>query len=269
MLVQWFMRLAIRRSDAKLWLSRIVGSLFLPELQRRLLTNLIELDGSTVNDIMIPRQAVIGIDLDASPEMILQSLKQAVHTRVPVYHGNINHTVGILHVRNVARLLGQTQVSAADILQYVRPPYFLPERTSLPTQLVAFQKAKRRLGLVVNEYGDIQGIITLESILEQLVGEFTTHHNPRSPEITAVADGSHVIDGSTSLRAINRALNWQLPVQSARTLNGLLLSELESIPDGPMCLRIDQYAVEVQQLRGHLVERARIWKITTSPQSPQ
>lgn len=262
MLLSWLMRRASKRSDAKQWLSRVLGHLFLPEMQRRLLLNLIELDGSTVNDIMIPRQAVMGIDLDADPKAIMQALKNTVHTRMPVFRGDLNHTVGILHVRNVARLLGQEQIAVEDILRYTRSPYFLPERTPLPAQLIAFQKAKRRLGLVVNEYGDIQGIVTLESILEQLVGEFTTHERQRDSDIMAADDGSHVVHGSISLRAINRALSWTLPVQSARTLNGLLLSELEGIPEGPACLRIGHYCIEVLSLRGHLVDRARVWALT-------
>jgi Mg2+/Co2+ transporter CorB len=241
-------------------LSKIVGRLLLPPLQQRLLQGLVELDHSTVNDIMIPRQAVSGIDLDASDEEILQTLRSTVHTRLPVFHGDLNHTVGILHVRNTTRFLGHAGLSKAAVMQFVRSPYFLPERTPLPTQLLEFQKHRRRLGLVVDEYGDVQGIVTLEAILEELVGEFTTSAVDRHPDISATSDGARLIDGAASLRAINRTLGWTLPVEGPRTLNGLLLDRLEAIPDAPVCLRIADYFIEVRELRGHLIRTAVIWQ---------
>lgn len=249
-----------RRPAIRLWVVRLIGQLLLPDLHRRLLLGLLELDRCTVNDIMIPRQAVSGIDLDDDLDTILQTLRTTQHTRLPVYRGDLNHTAGILHVRNATRFLGRSGFNKADILQYCRAPYFLPERTPLPAQLLEFQKLKRRLGLVVDEYGDVQGIITLESILEELVGEFTTRAADKHPDITPQKDGSCLIDGTASLRTINRTLGWNLPTEGPRTLNGLLLEQLETIPEAPVGLRISDYQLEVLQLRGHLIKSARVLK---------
>lgn len=256
----WLAKRIGKRPSARLTLGKLLNRLLLPPLHQRLLQGLLDLDHSTVNDIMIPRQAVSGIDLDGSDDAILETLKTTVHTRLPVFHGDLNHTVGILHVRNTTRFLGQRHLDKAAFMAYVRSPYFLPERTPLATQLLEFQKQRRRLGLVVDEYGDVQGIITLEAILEELVGEFTTRAVDRHPDISATADGARLIDGAASLRAINRTLGWALPVEGPRTLNGLLLERLETIPDAPVCLRIADYFIEVRELRGHLIRNASIWQ---------
>ena len=255
------MRRLNKRPAIRVWLVRLIGQLLLPDLHRRMLLGLLELDRCTVNDIMIPRQAVSGIDLDDDLDTILNTLRKTQHTRLPVYRGDLNNTAGILHVRNATRFLGRSGFNKADILQYCRDPYFLPERTPLPAQLLEFQKLRRRLGLVVDEYGDVQGIVTLESILEELVGEFTTRAADRHPDITPQKDGSCLIDGTASLRTINRTLGWALPTEGPRTLNGLLLEQLETIPEAPVGLRIGGYQLEVLQLRGHLIKSARVFKI--------
>lgn len=235
----------------------------LPPLHQRMLQGLMELDSSTVNDIMIPRQAVTGIDLDDDLTGILQVLRTTQHTRIPVYRGDLNHTIGILHMRNVSRLLGRDDISKAELVQFCRAPYYLPERTPLPTQLLEFQKHRRRLGLVVDEYGDVQGIVTLEAILEELVGEFTTRAADRHPDITPESDHCYLIDGAASLRTINRTLGWSLPLSGARTLNGLLLEVLETIPEAPVSLRLQDYQIDVLQLRGHLIKTARLCRLDT------
>lgn len=257
----WLNRLAARlgqRQFVRIWLGRLVGRLLLPPLHRRLLLGLLDLDRSTVNDIMIPRQAVTGINLDDDLDTIVQGLRTTQHTRLPVYRGDLNQTVGILHVRNATRFLGRGHLSKAEIVQFCRTPYFLPERTPLPTQLLEFQKLRRRLGLVVDEYGDVQGIVTLEAILEELVGEFTTRAADRHPDITRQTDGSCLIEGAASLRTINRTLGWTLPTDGPRTLNGLLLERLETIPEAPVGLRVGRYQIEVLQLRGHLIKSAKV-----------
>jgi len=259
---RWLSHLASRlghRQVVRLWLARLVGQLLLPPLHRRLLLGLLYLDRSTVNDIMIPRQAVTGIDLEDDIDDIVQALRTTQNTRLPVYRGDLNHTVGILHVRNATRFLGRGTLNKAELLQYARAPYFLPERTPLPAQLLEFQKHRRRLGLVVDEYGDVQGIVTLEAILEELVGEFTTRAADRHPDITRQADGSALIDGTASLRTINRTLGWSLPTNGPRTLNGLLLEALETIPEAPVGIAVGDYRIEVLQLRGHLIKSAKVW----------
>lgn len=254
-------RLGTRRT-VRGWLTRLISALLLPPLHRRLLLGLIDLDRSTVNDIMIPRQAVTGIDLEQDIDQIVKTLRTTQHTRLPVYRGDISQTVGILHVRNATRFLGQgTSLTKAELMQHCRSPYFLPERTPLPTQLLEFQRLRRRLGLVVDEYGDVQGIVTLEAILEELVGEFTTRASDRHPDITPQSDGSQLIDGAASLRTINRTLGWALPVDGPRTLNGLLLEQLETIPEAAVGLRVAGYQIEVLQLRGHLIKSARVRRV--------
>ena len=261
MLAGWLRRFAARlgqRRVVRRWLGNLVAGLLLPPLHRRLLLGLIDLDRTTVNDIMIPRQAVTGLDLDEDIDVIVQLLRKTQHTRLPVYRGDLNQTVGILHVRNATRFLGRQDLSKATILQFCRPPYFLPERTPLPAQLLEFQRLRRRLGLVVDEYGDVQGIVTLEAILEELVGEFTTRAAHSHPDMTPQPDGSCLVDGSASLRTINRTLGWALPTDGPRTLNGLLLEALETIPEAPVGLRLGHYQIEVLQLRGHLIKSAKV-----------
>lgn len=242
-------------------LHTILQDVFLPAKHRNMLLGILELDNITVNDIMIPRQEVVGIDMEDEVESILNILRTTHHTRLPVYRGEINQTVGILHTRNTTRFLGQENVSKADIMQFVREPYYVPESTPLQAQLVQFQKQKRRLGLVVDEYGDVQGIVTLEDILEEIVGEFTTNVADHHQDITPHADGFYVIDGSLSLRDINRALHWRLPTDGAKTLSGLILERIETIPEAAVGLRLDDYLVEVMQIRDNTVKAARIKRV--------
>ena len=242
-------------------LHTILQDVFLPTKHRSMLLGILELDNITVNDIMIPRQEVTGLNMEDDIEDILNLLRTTHHTRLPVFRGELNQTIGILHTRNVTRFLGQENVSKADIMQYVRDPYYVPESTPLQAQLLQFQKQKRRLGLVVDEYGDIQGIVTLEDILEEIVGEFTTNVADQHQDITPHADGFYVIDGSLSLRDINRSLHWQLPTDGAKTLSGLILERLETIPDATLGLRLDNYLIEVMQIRDNMIKAARIKRV--------
>lgn len=246
-------------------LHTILQDVFLPNKHRSMLLGILELDNITVNDIMIPRQEVTGLNMEDDIEDILNLLRTTHHTRLPVFRGELNQTIGILHTRNATRFLGQENVSKADIMQYVRDPYYVPESTPLQAQLLQFQKQKRRLGLVVDEYGDIQGIVTLEDILEEIVGEFTTNVADQHQDITPHADGFYVIDGSLSLRDINRSLHWQLPTDGAKTLSGLILERLETIPDAALGLRLEDYLIEVMQIRDNMIKSARIKRLEVSP----
>lgn len=239
-------------------LRALVQDVFLPRQHRSMLLGVLELDNITVNDIMVPRGEVEGIDIEADIDDIVRQLRRTRHTRLPVFHGELNNCVGILHVRNSTRFLGKPDLTKSELLRYVRDPYFVPEGTSLPTQLLQFQKLKRRIGLVVDEYGDVQGIVTLEAILEEIVGEFTTHIGDSHGDMVRQADGSWLIDGSATVRDINRLLQWQLPVQGPRTLNGLILEALETIPESALSLRIGDYRVEVVQIRENAVKSARV-----------
>lgn len=225
---------------------------------RSMLLAVLEFDRITVNDIMIPRGEVEGIDIEADIESIVRQLRRTHHTRLPVYRGELNNCVGILHVRNSTRFLGKPELTRAEIMQYVREPYFVPEGTTLPAQLLQFQKLKRRFGLVVDEYGDVQGIVTLEAILEEIVGEFTTRIGDGHRDMRRQGDGSWQIDGACSVRDINRMLQWDLPVDGPKTLNGLILEALETIPESPLSLRIGAYRIEVLQIRDNAVRAARV-----------
>ena len=242
-------------------LHTILQDVFLPAKHRNMLLGILELDNITVNDIMIPRQEVIGINLDDDIEDIVDILRGTHHTRLPVYKGELNNVVGILHVRNATRFLGQDNLSKSEMMQYIREPYYVPESTPLQAQLLQFQKQKRRLGLVVDEYGVVQGIVTLEDILEEIVGEFTTNIAENHQDILPHSDGYFMMDGSLSIRDINRSMHWQLPTDGAKTLSGLILEQLEIIPDGVVGLRLEDFYIEVMQIRDNTIKAAKIKRL--------
>ncbi|WP_027852993.1 HlyC/CorC family transporter [Marinobacterium litorale] len=237
------------------------GSL-LPQRNQSMLLGVLELADVTVNDIMIPRSEVEGIDLDQELDEILTQLSHTKHTRLPVYHGDINQVIGILHMRNLAQLIQQGQVTKPAIMQVVREPYFVPESTPLQTQLLNFQKQSRRIGIVVDEYGDIEGIVTLEDILEEIVGELSADNAGLNQEIHPQEDGSYFIDGTAYIREINKNLDWNLPTDGPKTLNGLITETLESLPDANVCLRLDDYHFETLQISDNRVKTVRIHKGT-------
>ncbi|MDR5875317.1 HlyC/CorC family transporter [Halomonas sp. CUBES01] len=231
----------------------------IPYRHRAMLLSILDLENVTVNDIMVPRHEVLGIDLDDSLDDILAQIRTSQHTRLPVYKGDINNIIGMLHLRNAARFLSRSEVTKASIVQEAREPYFIPESTPLHTQLLNFQKQKRRIGIVVDEYGDVEGLVTLEDILEEIVGEFTTDVS-EDDEIHQQADGSHVIEGTATIRDINKMLGWQLPTDGPKTLNGLILEHLEGFPEGPACLQIGNTRMEILDIRENLITSARCWK---------
>jgi Mg2+/Co2+ transporter CorB len=224
------------------------------------LLQLLELERVTVDDIMIPRSEIVGIDLDDELPQLVEQLLTVGHTRLPVYRGDINQIEGIVHMRRLAALLTQNRLSHATLLQSCVPPYFVPEGTPLATQLVNFQKEKRRLGLVVDEYGDVQGIVTLEDLLEEIIGDFSHIEGEENPDIQPQADGSQIIDGAASIREINKALGWHLPSEGPKTLNGLVTEALESIPDSPVCLKVGPYRLEILESGDNRVKSVRLWQ---------
>ena len=232
----------------------------IPFRHRQMLLSILDLEQVTVEDIMIPRSEIYGIDIEDDIQQIVEQLKAAQHTRLPVYRGDIINVIGILHVRNVAKVLSQEDVNKAVILQNSRDPYFIPEGTSLNTQLVNFQSSKRRIGIVVDEYGDVQGLATLEDILEEIVGEFTTDIATTSPDITALDENSFLINGTATIRTINKILGWSLPTNGPKTLNGLIMEALETIPEYPTCLILWGYNVEIKQVKDNVVKSAILRK---------
>ncbi|MBE0482246.1 MAG: HlyC/CorC family transporter [Bacterioplanes sp.] len=234
----------------------------IPKRHKLMLLSILDLEHMTVNDIMIPRNEVIGIDLDDEVDDILQQLRTTQHTRLPVYRNDINDVIGVLHTRNVSRFLTMAENSKDSIRQgieqHCREPYFIPESTPLHTQLFNFQKNQRRIALVVDEYGDIQGICTLEDILEEIVGEFTTDvSTSNSPDVHPQEDGSYIVDGTAFIRDVNKALVWDLPTDGPKSISGLIVESLEHIPDAPVCLLIGQYRVEIMQIKDNMVRTAK------------
>lgn len=233
----------------------------LPKRNQSMLLGVLELAEVTVNDIMIPRNEVEGIDLDQSIEQILEQLSKTQHTRLPIFHGEINQVVGLLHMRNLAQLIQRGEVTKDAIVKVSREPYFIPESTPLQTQLLNFQKQSRRIGIVVDEYGDVEGIVTLEDILEEIVGELSEENNDLVEDIHPQDDGSYFIDGGAYVRDINRALHWELPTDGPKTLNGLITETLESLPDANVCLIIGEYRLETLQIQDKLIRTVRIISI--------
>ncbi|WP_136068930.1 HlyC/CorC family transporter [Modicisalibacter radicis] len=232
----------------------------IPRRHQSMLLSILDLENVTVNDIMVPRHEIAGIDLDDDLESILAQIRASQHTRVPVYKGDINNIIGILHLRNAARFLSKSEVTKAAIVQEAREPYFIPESTPLHTQLLNFQQQKRRIGIVVDEYGDVEGLVTLEDILEEIVGEFTTDVAGMHKEIHLQDDGSYVIEGTANIREINKMLGWQLPTDGPKTLNGLIIEHLESFPDAPACLQLGTTRMEIIQVKDNLITAARCWQ---------
>ncbi len=233
----------------------------IPKRNQSMLLGVLELEEVTVNDIMIPRNEVEGIDLDQPISQILEQLSTTQHTRLPIYYGEINQIVGLLHMRNLAQLIQRGEVTKESILKVSRDPYFVPESTPLQTQLLNFQKQSRRIGIVVDEYGDVEGIVTLEDILEEIVGELSEENNDLVEDIHPQDDGSYFIDGGAYVRDINRALHWQLPTDGPKTLNGLITETLESLPDANICLVIGEYRLETLQIQDKFIKTVRIISI--------
>ncbi|KEQ18011.1 HlyC/CorC family transporter [Endozoicomonas numazuensis] len=233
--------------------------MLLPQKRRGMLLGILDLENVRVDDIMVPRNEIIGIDIDDDIKDILEQLRACQHTRLPVYRGDVNNLVGMLHMRKVARLLSQEEVNKAVLMQETTEPYYVPESTPLHTQLFNFQKSKERVALVVDEYGDILGLVTLEDILEEIVGDFTTDVSDSSQDITPQEDGSYIIDGSASIRDINRSLGWKLPTEEARTINGLITEEMEFIPESSVCLKVGEYRFEILQVKDNRVKAVKIF----------
>jgi len=241
----------------------------LPLNRQSMLLGILDLERVTVDDIMIPRNEVAGIDLDDDLEAIISQLRTTPHTRLPVFRNDINQIEGIVHMRQIARLLSHDQLTKESLLEACNEPYFVPENTPLSTQLLNFQKQKRRIGIVVDEYGDVRGVVTLEDILEEIVGEFSNQDTLRSPDIHPQEDGTLVIDGAAYIREVNRALDWHLPCDGPKTLNGLITEALEHIPDSGICLQIGNYRLEILQAADNRVKSVRAWTVSATPSTEQ
>ncbi|KJZ43979.1 MULTISPECIES: transporter associated domain-containing protein [Pseudomonas] len=223
------------------------------------------LDNITVNDILVPRSDVDGINLDDSIEEIIEQLRHNRRTRLPVFHSDINQVEAVLNTRHILHLLPDASLTREALLAASHEPYFVPESTPLQLQLLNFHKQQRRLGMVVDEYGEVLGIVTLEDILEEIVGEFESQQSLDNPHIHPQADGRLVIDGAASIRELNKSLGWHLPSDGPKTLNGLVTEALETIPESAVCLKIGRYRLEILETEDNRVTRVLIWQTSSMP----
>ncbi len=239
----------------------------IPTRHRQMLLSILDLEHISVNDIMVPRQEIASINVDDSWEDILDQLRQTPHTRLPLHEGELDNLIGIIHMKRVAQELARDTLTRERLVELarVREPYFVPEGTPLTTQLTAFQRNRRRLAFVVDEYGDIQGFVTLEDILEEIVGEFTT--DPATvthKHVHREAPGVFIINAGATIRALNRSLGWQLPTDGPKTLNGLLVEKLETLPETGDKVDLGDYEFEVLQLGENTIRTVRARRPATT-----
>ena len=237
---------------------------------QKMLISILDLEKVSVDDIMVPRSKLIGIDLNDPVADIIEQLLQSQHTRLIIYRENIDNIVGILHIRKVPRVLNEkSSFKPEDLIKLVVEPYYVPEGTPLHLQLFNFQHIRRRTGIVVDEYGVIQGLVTLDDILEEIVGEFTTDRQTFNQDIHPQEDGSYIIDGKTTIRDINKQLDWNLPSEGPKTLNGLILEYLENIPETGTSLKIENYTLEITQAVGNAVKTAKLTRLADIENTPE
>lgn len=236
------------------------ASAILPGQHQSMLVGVLDLEKATVEDIMVPRNELIGIDINDEWKDILHQLSITQHSRILLYRDSVDDALGFLHTRDIMRLVLKDQLNKASLLRAVHDIYFIPEGTSLNTQLVKFQHSKERIGLVVDEFGDIQGLVTLEDILEEVVGEFTTDTaEQNSEEIKAQPDGSYLVEGSINLRDLNRELQLNFPTDGPKTLNGLILEYLEDIPQSNLSLKLLGYPLEIIAVQDNMISLVRLY----------
>ena len=262
----WIFRIRILtdQSKQKVTLEELRGLVldaehFLPRKHQKMLLNLVDLERITVNDVMVPRNLIEALDINADPNELRQQIITCHHTLLPVYADTPSNVIGILHLKRVPSLLLEATLDLDELRKILKEPYFIPSDTPLLKQLQQFQERHRRLGLVVDEYGELLGLVTLENILEEIVGEFTTQSPSQSGKFLRHEDGSFLLEGSKSLREINRKLGLHLPLEGAKTLNGLILEHLEDIPETGTSLKIAGYPIEIIQTQDRIVKVARIF----------
>lgn len=236
------------------------ASSMIPSSHQQMLLSILDLEKVTVEDVMTPRSDIVAIDVQSDVKSMMKQLSQAQYTRILLYRNEIDDAIGFLHARDIMQLFtkNSSELDKSEIVRAARDIYFIPEGTPLNVQLLKFQRYKERIGLVVDEYGDIQGLVTLEDILEEIVGEFTTTILPASTDNAVVeSDGSIIVEGVANLRDLNKEMNWSLPTDGPKTVSGLIIETLGDIPQQPLCLRIDGYAMEIVESSDNLIKRVR------------
>lgn len=231
----------------------------IPAQHQEMLLSILDLEKMKVNDVMVPRQDIECIDLEDDLDVIIRQLTTTQHTQLPLCQDGIDNVKGMLHIRSVVNLFSNGKLTRKNLLNAIRPAYFVPEGTPLHTQLLNFREGKRRIALVVDEYGDIQGLVSIEDILEEIVGDLDSTIAQQNDEIKPQPDGSFLVDGAVNLRELNRVMQWSFPVEGPKTLSGLIIEYLESIPNPGTCIRLDGYPIEVMEVKGNLVKFAKIY----------
>lgn len=233
----------------------------IPARYLSMLLGILDMESATVEDIMVPRQEIRGINLDDPIENIINQIRNSPHTRLPVYNKTIDKVIGILHLRQILTQMQTLELDKETLAKHLNPTYFIPENTPLHRQLLNFKREHLRIGLVVDEYGDVQGLVTLTDLLEQIVGEITTN----SLDVQQQPDGGYLVDASVSIRELNKAINWSLPTEGPKTLNGLIIEHMETIPQAGTSLKLlDQYLLEIIDADEQSVRQVRFY-----PQSPE
>jgi len=274
--VTWFVNLFVR---GLLWLLRLQphanqphtltmeelrtlvleGGNFLPQKHQNILLNLFDLESITVEDAMTPRHQIEAIDIGSAPDEIRRQIAISNHTRLPVYRERLDDIIGIVHIRKVLNHLSEGAHIDAEILtEVLREPYFIPMGTPLLTQLQNFQEQQDRIGLVVDEYGELKGLLTLEDILEEIIGEFTTQSPLQTARFRRMEDGSIIVEGGTLLRDMNRKLGYKFPLDGPKTLNGLILEHFQDIPESGTSLKLAGYPLEVLQTQDRVIKSVRL-----------
>jgi len=234
------------------------GANFLPQKHQNILLNLFDLESITVEDAMTPRNQIEAVDIESAPDEIRRQIATSNHTRLPVFRGRLDDIVGIVHVRKVLNLSEGDQIGADTLKEIMRDPYFIPLDTPLLTQLQNFQEQQDRMALVVDEYGELKGLLTLEDILEEIIGEFTTHSPLQTARFRRMEDGSIIVEGGSLLRELNRKLGYRFPLGGPKTLNGLILEHLRDIPEPGTSLKLAGYPLEVLQTQDRVIRSVRL-----------
>lgn len=234
------------------------GGNFLPQKHQNILLNLFDLESITVEDAMTPRNQIEAIDIDSAPDEIRREIAISNHTRLPVYRERLDDIIGIVHVRKVLNVSEGEQIDAQTLIEVLREPYFIPMGTPLLTQLQNFQEQQDRIGLVVDEYGELKGLLTLEDILEEIIGEFTTQSPLQTARFRRMEDGSIIVEGGTLLRDLNRKLAYKFPLDGPKTLNGLILEHFQDIPEAGTSLKLAGYPLEILHTQDRVIKSVRL-----------
>ena len=241
------------------------AGVMVPRRHQRMLLSILDLDAITVDDIMVPRQEIVGLDLDRTWEENLAVIQTSVHDRLPVYREYIDNIIGVTRVRDLLPELARGELTQALLLERIREPYFVPEGTPLNKQLLNFQQHRRRSAFVVDEYGDVQGLITTQDIVNELVGELDHNSSAVDLGVTKESDRSYVVDASANVRQLNRVMNWNLPTDGPKTLNGLIVEQLETIPESGTGVTVADYPIEILDTSEHGIKRVRVFAPGSAP----